>query len=170
MKKKEILTVLVLLFFLGGCAGVVSDLPKEEARLISHLRGFHRPATKYVQENGMWPQCPHDQKAEPQKFADWWIAELKPYGVEEESWVWNGQNDELSFLPAKMKSHNFEPYRYNKPWFRTAFSVGTPGKYFGLFPDGAVLEVSKDGEPAKEAIEAGENEKFGNDESKEPRR
>lgn len=118
------------------------------AACASNLRGLHTGFSAYLQDKLHWPQQPGDEDSPEFLDEDWWIAEMRPYGIEERTWqcpaiLRYGQSAEgdfpkIHYAPSFFDTRPFAPFEYPKqPWFLEIASVHPKGPHV-CFPDGSV--------------------------------
>lgn len=78
-----VIVILILLFI-----GVAQRLPgaADRAACTANLRSLRVALDTYLQTEGHWPDVPEFSAAQEEARADWWINELKPYGIIEKNW------------------------------------------------------------------------------------
>jgi len=151
----ELLLVLVLLAILTALVAPVSGTLRARAegvRCASNLRSLHAALGAYVADHARWPQQPVELK---QRGAQqWWIDELRPYGMTQEAWKCPTTNRELDEQKAGEESRpflhyaitpfdakQFTPYRWpTQPWAIELGDVHGDGNLM-LFPDGSIRSL-----------------------------
>lgn len=129
----------------------------EAAQCIEHMKSLHTSLAAYVQDNGHWPQEPEglwDASGNNDGFEDWWLQELKPYGVTEKAWqcptimrrVVNkteNRRPRIHYTPTMFDGKAFTPFRWStQPWL---IEIGNMhgGGAMACFPDGSVRSMAE---------------------------
>lgn len=146
----EIMVALVIVGILASIIvpAVTSYRKKaEKVVCISNLRALHTAFDSYILDINRWPQMPAEAiNFDESEFFRWWIDELIPYGVGEETWLCPSDKVQAeadpeefagSYIPTLFDQHRFSPMRWNQPWLieRGDFHGKCPHV---LMPDGSV--------------------------------
>jgi len=144
--------ILAVLFF------VVSDrLPMraESAKCMANMRSIQVGLAAYLTDRGNWPQEPVDQLGNNEDaYEDWWIAEMKPYGVNEADWMCptikrlvtrkspNGR-PKVHYTPTMFDNHPSTPYRWStQPWLIEIGNMHGQGALI-CYPDGSIKPMDE---------------------------
>lgn len=147
-----VLSILIALFFAVG-----DRLPMraEGARCMANMRSIHVGLAAYIQDRGHWPQEPVDQIGKSEEAReDWWIAELKPYGVEESTWMCptikrlvtsksEKGRPKVHYTPTMFDKNPGTPYRWpTQPWLIEIGNMHGQGSLI-CFPDGSIRPLNE---------------------------
>lgn len=168
----ELLMVVTIVAILAGLsfAGYQSHINKAESvDAQNKLKNMYAALSSYIVDKQTWPQEPDEENTMSEDALwDWWKAEMKPYGIEEQDWYSTahlrrlnrqlkesggkgvtmesmGKEEELKFpsiIPTNFPPGPSEPYRYrNQPWVsETGEYHGTDG-IFTIMPDGRIHKM-----------------------------
>ncbi|MDX2080331.1 MAG: type II secretion system protein [Terrimicrobiaceae bacterium] len=146
-----IIAVLVAMFFV-----VNRSLPAraEGPQCMANMRGIHTALAAYIQDRGQWPQEPENIEDNQHAMEDWWLAEMKPYGIGLESWqcpsvkrlVTSKRKDgrpKLHYTPSMFDAHPSTPYRWStQPWLIEIGNMHGQGAFI-CFPDGSIRPMDE---------------------------
>jgi type II secretory pathway pseudopilin PulG len=136
---------------------VLGRLPMqaEAPRCMANMRSLQVSLAAYLQDKGHWPQEPVDQLGKNEDaYEDWWIAELKPYGAEEATWmcptikrlVTNKSKDgrpKVHYTPTMFDKHPATPYRWStQPWLIEIGNMHGQGALI-CYPDGSIKSMDE---------------------------
>jgi len=147
----EILVAMGILAILGviAFAGYRQYIPRAElTACLGNLRSLHAGFSAYIQDKLHWPQQPEDEASGKVLLEDWWISELKPYGIPEKTWTCpairrtgaslSGDMPKIHYMPADFDVRPFAPFEFSKqPWFIEIASPHPEGANI-CFPDGSI--------------------------------
>jgi len=127
----------------------------EAPRCMANMRSLQVSLAAYLQDKGHWPQEPVDQLGNNENaYEDWWIAELKPYGAEEATWmcptikrlVTNKSKDgrpKVHYTPTMFDKHPATPYRWStQPWIIEIGNMHGQGA-LSCYPDGSIKSMDE---------------------------
>jgi hypothetical protein len=117
----------------------------EQRRCAQNMRIIHQALAAYLHDHdGVWPQGPAPDES---GWAEFWIAALKPYGVEESDWKCpsvpasedsNGPDPVYHYVPTMFDGESGTAYRWQEqPWLIERVDSHRGGPLI-LFPDGSV--------------------------------
>lgn len=147
-----ILGILAALFL-----AVVDRLPMraEAGKCMANMRSLQVSLAGYTQDKGHWPQEPADQLGNNEDaYEDWWIAELRPYGAEESTWmcptirrlVTNKSKEgrpKVHYMPTMFDKHSASPYRWStQPWLIEIGNMHGQGALI-CYPDGSIKTMDE---------------------------
>jgi prepilin-type N-terminal cleavage/methylation domain-containing protein len=157
----ELLAVLLIVGILATLlTGVISKLPgaADRVRCTSNLKTLHVALQNYMEDHdGVWPQEPRNlnlqNAADLAKFEDWWIKELKPYGVSESGWQCPGvrrlgklqsnsdrPQPRVHYMPTMFDKTPWKANQHaTQPWVVETGDVHGHGG-LTLMPDGSVKD------------------------------
>jgi prepilin-type N-terminal cleavage/methylation domain-containing protein len=154
----EILAVVLVLAILAALFFAVSDrLPMraEAAKCMANMRSLQVSLASYTQDKGHWPQEPADQLGNNEDaYEDWWIAELKPYGATEATWmcptikrlVTNKSEKgrpKVHYTPTMFDKNPATPYRWStQPWLIEIGNMHGQGALI-CYPDGSIKPMDE---------------------------
>lgn len=144
-----VVAILAVLVFL--VAGVVTRLPgaADRVRCTANLKSLHVAFQNYMQDNGHWPQQPRFTAAEQTKYEDWWLNEMKPYGITQATWQCpgilrlgkiqkNGKSPRVHYSPTMFDEKPETPKKWPRmPWIVEIANVHGHGPLC-ILPDGSV--------------------------------
>ena len=127
----------------------------ESVVCMNNMRNLLPAFNAYIQDNGHWPQEPvaiwnsNDDVA----HEDWWIAQMKPYGLDEKNWQCptirrtisskdpNGR-PRLHYSPTMFDANALTPYKWaTQPWFVEIGNMHGRGAHI-CFPDGSIKTIN----------------------------
>jgi prepilin-type N-terminal cleavage/methylation domain-containing protein len=154
----EIASVVAILGILAALFFAVSDrLPMraEAAKCMANMRSIQISLAAYLQDKGQWPQEPADQLGSNEDaYEDWWISELKPYGIAESTWmcptikrlVTNKSpkgRPKVHYTPTMFDKHPATPYRWStQPWLIEIGNMHGQGALI-CYPDGSIKAMDE---------------------------
>jgi hypothetical protein len=154
----EIAAVVAILGILAALFFAVSDrLPMraEAPKCMANMRSIQVGLAAYLQDKGHWPQEPVDQLGNNEDaYEDWWIDELKPYGVAEATWmcptikrlVTNKSaqgRPKVHYTPTMFDKHPSTPYRWStQPWLIEIGNMHGQGALI-CYPDGSIKPMDE---------------------------
>ncbi|MFA7345811.1 MAG: prepilin-type N-terminal cleavage/methylation domain-containing protein [Terrimicrobiaceae bacterium] len=127
----------------------------ESVVCMNNMRGLLPPFNAYIQDNGHWPQEPVEiwNSNDDVTHEDWWIAEMKPYGLAEKNWQCptirrqvsskdpNGR-PLLHYSPTMFDADGMTPYKWTtQPWFVEIGNSHGRGAHI-CFPDGSIKTIN----------------------------
>ena len=112
-------------------------------------------AALYVQEKGGWPQVAVDG-AQPRRYAEDWIAALRPYGPDQRSWVCptlqralgapdlsQPENTRVDYAATPFDDKPQTPFQFgSQPWFAETADAHGQGNLL-IFANGRVLTLNE---------------------------
>lgn len=116
---------------------------------MANMRGIHTAISAYIQDRGSWPQEPENIQENREAVEDWWLAEMKPYGLSLDAWqcpsvkrlITSKREDgrpKLHYTPSMFDSHPSTPYRWStQPWLIEIGNMHGRGAFI-CFPDGSI--------------------------------
>ena len=143
------ISIIVVLAAIGIVAWQPLIARAEGAKCLSHMRSLHASLATYVQDAGHWPQEPNADAENAEIDADWWINELKPYGVTEEVWlcptIKRAQSSmpenvrwKIHYSPGMFGPHPSDPFKFStQPWLVEVVGMHGHGPNI-CFPDGSI--------------------------------
>jgi len=154
----EILAVIVILGVLASLVFLAFDrLPMraEMPACMANMRSLQVSLAAYTADKGHWPQEPVDQLGNNEDaYEDWWIAELKPYGAEESTWMCptikrlvtnkskNGR-PKVHYTPTMFDKNPGTPYRWTtQPWLIEIGNMHGQGALI-CYPDGSIKPMDE---------------------------
>lgn len=154
----EIFAVIAIMGILAALFFAASDrLPMraEATKCMANLRSLQVSLSAYVQDKGHWPQEPIAQTGNSENaYEDWWIAELKPYGASESTWmcptikrlVTNKSKDgrpKVHYTPTMFDKNPATPYRWStQPWLIEIGNMHGQGALI-CYPDGSIKAMDE---------------------------
>ncbi len=142
-----VVAVVAVLAALGISAWQPLIARAEGASCLAHMRSLHASLATYVQDVGHWPQEPESDSADID--ADWWIAQLKPYGATEEIWqcstikraqlsIPEKDRWKIHYSPGMFGPLPSDPFKFAKqPWLVEIVGLHGHGPNV-CFPDGSI--------------------------------
>lgn len=142
--------IIVLILAILGMASVSKIRDKADiAQCSANLKTLYIGTAGYVQDNKQWPQIKVDPKL--RVFTKEWIAALRPYGVDERSWVCptiqrklgkpdlsDEKKQRLDYVPTPFGPHQNKPFQWStQPWFIEVGNSHGNGNLI-IFPDGSI--------------------------------
>ena len=153
----ELVAVVLILALLAVLLIPVAE--KVRARLdatkcAANLRSLQVAASLHVQEKGSWPQVTFG--ASPQRFAEDWIAALRPYGPDIRAWtcptvqrnlggpdLGDPQNVRIDYVGTSFDDKPQTPFQYaSQPWFAEVADAHGNGNLL-IFANGRVLPLGE---------------------------
>lgn len=123
----------------------------EKLRCLANLKALHIGFDAYILDNNRWPQPPREAVGfDESEFFEWWVKELEPYGVGQETWlcptdkVAKEDRDNFhagSYIPTLFDSNQYTPYRWNQPWLIERGDFHGKGAHV-LMPDGSITTTT----------------------------
>lgn len=122
---------------------------------MNNMRNLLPAFNAYIQEKGHWPQEPVEiwNSSDDDAHEDWWIAEMKPYGLDEKNWQCptirrqvaskdpNGR-PHLHYSPTMFDADSMTPYKWTtQPWFVEIGNMHGRGAHI-CFPDGSIKTIN----------------------------
>lgn len=109
----------------------------------------------YIQDKNLWPQEPQWiwDTDNDQAHEDWWIEEMKPYGVVEKGWqcptiqrtvcaLNHEGRPRVHYTPTMFDSNPATPYKWStQPWFVEIGNMHGKGANI-CFPDGSIKNLN----------------------------
>lgn len=122
---------------------------------MNNMRNLLPAFNAYIQDNGHWPQEPVEiwNANDDAAHEDWWIAEMKPYGLEEKNWQCPtirkqvcskdpNARPRLHYSPTMFDADALTPYKWStQPWFVEIGNMHGRGAYI-CFPDGSIKTIN----------------------------
>jgi type II secretory pathway pseudopilin PulG len=148
----ELLAAIVIIIILAVLlVGVVSRLPgaADRVRCTQNLRSLYIGLNSYTEEKGHWPSQPPFSRDQQATYENWWISELKPYGITESVWQCpgilrlgkiqnSGTSPKVHYSPTMFDSKPGTNKKWpNMPWLIEIASVHGHGPLL-ILPDGSV--------------------------------
>jgi len=157
MKAFTLPEVLVTLFVVGLLSVLIfAGVPywkerSEGVKCVNNMKSLHVFLAAYIQEQGHWPQEPKEfwEANDNNKYEDWWIETLKPYGATEKIWqcpsiarqVTLKSKDgrpKMHYTPTMFDEKPYTPYKWpTQPWLVEIGNMHGRGAMMD-FPDGSV--------------------------------
>ena len=147
-----IIGILLAIFLLGTDRFPVRA---ETAKCMANMRSLQVSLAAYLQDKGQWPQEPVDQLGNNEDaYEDWWIAELKPYGATEATWlcptikrlVTNKSpkgRPKVHYTPTMFDKNPATPYRWStQPWLIEIGNMHGQGALI-CYPDGSIKPMDE---------------------------
>lgn len=154
----ELLIGIVVVLILAAL--VISAVPfirdrAEAVKCGNNIRQLQVALAAAVQDKGHWPQEPQDiwESNDQGRYEDWWIEELKPYGIIEKTWqcptifrkVTSRKKDgrpRIHYTPTMFDDKPGTPYKWPKqPWLIEIGNMHGNGALVG-FPDGSTRPIN----------------------------
>lgn len=125
------------------------------AQCSANLRNLYVAAESYVQQNGSWPQIGmNDSDTDEQEFATAWIADLKPFGPTEKTWICPAiqnlmqnpdytkpENVRVDYIATPFDDKPTTPHQWpRQPWFVETGDVHGHGNLI-IFTDGSISDL-----------------------------
>jgi len=153
----EILAVVSIIGVLATLFFVFSDrLPMraEAPKCMANMHSLQVSLAAYVQDKGHWPQEPEELGNNEDAYEDWWIAELKPYGADESTWMCptikrlvtnkskNGR-PKVHYTPTMFDKNPATPFRWStQPWLIEIGNMHGKGAHI-CYPDGSIKSMAE---------------------------
>jgi len=153
----EVMTVVMIVAILAVLAiPLYSKLRDraQRAQCTANLRSLHVAVNLYTQQHNRWPpvRLTGDDEAAWQKYAEDWIRELEPFGVERKTWICptiqnKEQNPDYTknvrsdYMAMPFDDKPGTPHQWpNMPWFAERGDVHGNGNLM-IFADGSVSDL-----------------------------
>ncbi|HRQ87568.1 MAG TPA: type II secretion system protein [Bacteroidia bacterium] len=151
----ELLVTIGIVVLLAALLVPISDTLRkraEKAKCISHMRAIHSSLSAHLLDKGSWPQMPDGERWDENKFYQFWITSLEPYGSSQATWLCPSDKLLLQMKQSDMKDQYFgtyvptafdknpsSPVRWNQPWLIERGNFHGKGGHM-LMPDGSVQD------------------------------
>lgn len=141
--------VILILVVLGvACARKIQS-KAEMVQCSANLKSLYIATTGYMTDHKQWPQIIVDPKI--MQFTKEWIAALRPYKIDERSWVCPTiqrklkkpdltipKNQRLDYIPTPFGPHSNKPFQWStQPWFLEVGNSHGNGNLL-IFMDGSI--------------------------------
>lgn len=119
------------------------------------MRTIHAAFSAHLTDKGYWPQLPEDEQDwNEDKFFEFWILALEPYGASRDTWICPIDIDNKryanrskidpdkffgSYVPTPFDENPASPYRWSQPWAIERGDLHGKGAHM-LMPDGSIQE------------------------------
>ncbi len=144
-----VITIVIILALL--LSGVLSRLPgaADRARCTQNLKNLYVGLSAYIDTNGHWPKQPDFSPDEQEKYEDFWIETLKPYGISEDVWKCpgitrlgkikaDGTSPRIHYSPTMFDQKPTTPRKWpTMPWVVEIGNAHGRGSLI-ILPDGSV--------------------------------
>ncbi len=154
----ELVAVVLIIALLAVLVAPVAERVRarlDATRCAANLRALHVAAALHVQDKGMWPQVTVDP-AQPRKYAEDWIAALRPYGPDQRSWICptvqrglgapdlsQPENARVDYAVTPFDDKPQTPFQYgSQPWFAETANAHGQGNLL-IFANGRVLTLNE---------------------------
>jgi prepilin-type N-terminal cleavage/methylation domain-containing protein len=147
-----IIGILLAIFLLGTDRFPVRA---ETAKCMANMRSLQVSLAAYLQDKGQWPQEPVDQLGNNEDaYEDWWIAELKPYGATEATWLCPTMKrlvtnkspkgrPKVHYTPTMFDKNPATPYRWStQPWLIEIGNMHGQGALI-CYPNGSIKPMDE---------------------------
>ena len=127
----------------------------EAVKCGNNMKNIHVALASYVQEKGYWPQEPQEYwvSNDNNKYEDWWIDTLKPYGIDEKTWQCptifrrvtfrsKDNRPRMHYTPTMFDDKPYTPYKWpTQPWLVEIGNMHGRGALMD-FPDGSIRPMT----------------------------
>ena len=143
------ITIVIILALL--LTGVITRLPgaADRVRCTQNLKNLYVGLSSYLEKEGHWPNQPEFNNSQQKQYEDWWINELKPYGITEAVWKCPGitrlgkiradhTSPRVHYSPTMFDQKPTTPRKWpNMPWVVEIGNAHGHGPLL-ILPDGSV--------------------------------
>jgi type II secretory pathway pseudopilin PulG len=155
----ELLVAIVLAMLVAALIMTAVPFIRDRAEAIkcgNNLRQLQVALAAAIQDKGQWPQEPKYiwESNNQDLYEDWWLEELKPYGIIEKSWqcptiyrkISSKAKDgrpKLHYTPTRFDDKPGTPYKWPKqPWLVEIGNMHGAGALMA-FPDGSTRAINE---------------------------
>lgn len=152
----EILAALLIISALAVLFLAVNNglpMQAEGPRCMANMRSIQVALAAYIQDKGHWPQEPVDELGDSETaYEDWWIEEMKPYGIDPEVWMCpsikrlvtmksKDGRPKIHYTPTMFDASPSTPYKWStQPWLIEIGNMHGHGANI-CFPDGSIRSM-----------------------------
>lgn len=142
--------VAVLVFLFVSISGRLYS-GVDRVKSVSNLKALFIAFDAHQQDQSHWPQQPFDMASNPERYEQFYIDTMKPYGITESGWEdpailrmirkqGEGYTRRIHYSPTHFDSEPRTPYKWSTmPWLIQIANVHGRGALM-IFPDGSVRD------------------------------
>lgn len=127
----------------------------QRVQCTANLKNLYVAAEADVQQKGSWPQIIRSSYPSAEDYARAWVAELKPFGPSEKTWIcptienllgnpdyMQADSSRIDYIPMHFDTKEITPHRWpDAPWFIEVGDVHGNGQLI-IFTDGSIRDVN----------------------------